>query len=112
MPCEKTGAQFFIEPYGEYVWCDAFLMDNTSLDQKDYIKVLHTLIGTGLSRQVLKPILYLRIAGRSFTPINSPILHGVVHDYDNWFDKDLGNSTLITNNYTYHGYHGVPINAQ
>jgi hypothetical protein len=103
MPCIKTGAHVYIEPYGEYVWCDAFSLDarcNWNNAKLASYKVL------------IEPVYLFRIVRRSFEPL-TPRLHFTVHSYDQWFDNGSfhpsthkGISTMFSAEVTNHGYEG------
>lgn len=74
MPCIKTGAQIYLENYGEFCWCDAFELGDVA---------------------------YFRIVQRSREPLSQAIgeVWYVVNDFDNWYDKEDPLSTLISNNF-------------
>lgn len=75
MSCTKTGAQIYIEPYCEFAWCDAFETNGVA---------------------------YFRIVQRSRKPLDHGLgqIYYSVHDYDQWFNKTNGTSTMIANNHT------------
>lgn len=82
MTCIKTGAHIYLAPYDEYLYGDAFEVNG---------------------------VYYFRICERSLKPL-LPVLHFIVNDYANWFDKDTArDSTLVATHCHNHGYEGVPI---
>lgn len=111
MTCTKTGAHVYIVPYNEFVWCDIHMYGNMHVTDEEYKEVMNALRSLeeneGIRTKIFLPIMSLRICHRSRAPINNcSVLHAIVNDYGDWFDKDTNSSTLITNNYRYLGYHG------
>lgn len=51
---------------------------------------------------------HLTNASRARAPIE-PELHYTIHDFDNWFDRDQTYSTMISTDFTNHGYEGKPL---
>jgi len=102
MPCIRTGAHIYIEPYQEWAISDAFEIEPL-LSQARWME-LHRLWGS----PPLPGLYYFRISHRSREPLRDTH-HFTIHDYDNWFDKDGKESLLVTNNCSYHGYNGMEI---
>src|SRR5262245_12940789 len=97
MPCIKTGCHIWIQPYREYAYGDAFEIEPILPEHSD---IWRNLKQQGLIEKI-KEIAYFRLVGRGFEPLNGVNeVHYVVHDYDNWLDKDSRLSTVITNNFT------------
>lgn len=92
MQCIKTGCHVYVDPYGEYVYGDAYDANG---------------------------VLVLRIAGRTHEPgAFGPNIHFTVHNADHWFDEreknmQARNSTMLVmpHQFVNHGYEGVPING-
>lgn len=101
MTCTKTGAQIYIEQYGEYAYGDAF-------------EVRTPIVGS-LKGSEIYNVAYFNIVMRSRSPINLPVKHYTVHDIEHWFGPHCldvsveGKSVLISANFTNHGYDGVAI---
>lgn len=77
MPCTKTGAQIYIEQWGEFAWCDAFQVGDVA---------------------------YFRIVERSREPFEhgkAEVFYRV-KSFDSWFDRDSDRtSTMISNDFDY-----------
>jgi hypothetical protein len=91
MTCVRTGCQIFVEPYQEYAYGDGFKVGN---------------------------VYVFRLCKRSFSPINWPIKHFTIENFEHWFDEDRTsqktNSTMIVpaRYVTDHGYDGVGIQQE
>ena len=81
MTCMKTGAEIYIDQYGEWAHCDAFVVNGVAV---------------------------FRIVQTSREPMADKI-HYTVHSVDEWFDKDSIVSTLISTlgGWTNHGFDGM-----
>lgn len=101
MTCTKTGAHILIKPYNEYVYGDAF--EISVIDEKLFMELAYNDFLSGIA-----DVAYFRIVQRGFKPL-APTLHYTVHNYVDWWDKDGPISTLITKNFTNHGYNGVTL---
>lgn len=106
MPCIKTGAHIFVEPYNEYCWCDTFAIDPVcNVDDRMLAR----------DKIQIDAVYLFRIVKRSFTPLDTR-LHFTVHNFDEWFDKGNshpdtheGCSTTFAAQVTNHGYNGKEI---
>lgn len=82
MTCIKTGAHAFVRVYGEYVYGDAFEINN---------------------------LLIMRIVQIRREPI-MPMLHMRIGEPDLWFDKGVQRtSTLAARDWVNLGYEGRPV---
>lgn len=84
MTCTKTGCHIFIPQYQLYAYGDAFELNSVAC---------------------------FRLVQNSRLPLSSH-LHYTVITADSWFDKEQQRSpisTLISLNFTNHGYEGKPI---
>lgn len=80
MECIKTGCWAYVEPYGSWVYGDAFECNSVFL---------------------------FRISHEAYLPY--PDRHFTIHSANMWFDKDGERvSTLVSCAVVNHGYRGVP----
>lgn len=90
LDCIKTGCHVFLSEYGEYAYGDAFRIANDG----GYTYVF-------------------RLCERSHKPIRTDTLHFIVHRVAHWFDDERTsqsiNSTMIAEDVTDNGYHGIPL---
>lgn len=115
MSCTRTGAHIWLEPYGEWLYGDAFeIMPRPVSKTTGEEPTLKELV---VSPFLFVPVAYFMVVARSFLPINGlAVKHYTVRDYDNWFNKGdveqaLLGSMLITNNFVNHGYYGEKIDV-
>lgn len=115
MTCTRTGAHIWLEPYGEWLYGDAFEIGQ-GWDMATNHQVGAAFHRAGITSPV-KTIAYFNIAARSFRPINGLLVkHYTVHSWEEWFnqgdtEQQLRGSFLVTNNFTNHGYYGEPIDV-
>lgn len=116
MTCTRTGAHIWLEPYGEWLYGDAFEIGQ-GWDRETDLGVGRAMLlgGYGVSNWPIKTIAYFNIVARSFKPVNGLLVkHYTVHSWEEWFnqgdiEQQLRGSFLVTNNFTNHGYYGEPI---
>lgn len=119
MTCTRTGCHIWIEPYNEFAYGDAFEVSPfATKDEKIIARVNRLLNADALLKPIVVNIAYFKIVKRSFQPINDfAVKHYTVSDFEELIGGDsieAGKSywppaIMITNNFTNHGYYGVPI---
>ena len=98
MTCVKTGCHIWIAPYQEFAYGDAFALEAVLPTAPKH--TWRKLREQGLDEHI-RDIYLFRLVARSFQPINGRAsVDFIIHNYDQWFDKDSRMSTLFSNHVT------------
>ena len=118
MTCTKTGCHIWVDCYNEWMYGDAFEVSPFDTKEAKVVdKINHFLNQSDLGKHVTN-LAYFKIVARSFKPINGlTVKHYTVWTYEDLIGgvSDEVEKTywppiiMITNQFTNHGYHGVPI---